>query len=110
MTQFSPPMQPGMMGSYKPHRATLVLVLGILGLVLCVICGIIAWVMGNADLKEMDAGTMDPSGRGMTQAGKICGMVGCIINLVVVGLWILMVVGAIVTGAATSGGSPVGGP
>ncbi len=38
--------------------------------------------MGSADLKEMDAGTMDPEGRGITNAGKICGMIGCIILIV----------------------------
>ena len=45
----------------KPHRGAVVLVLGILGLAVCLICGIIAWVMGNNDLREMDAGIMDPS-------------------------------------------------
>ena len=50
----------------KPHRGVLILVLGILGIVCCFICGIIAWVMGNGDLREMAAGTMDPSGQGLT--------------------------------------------
>ncbi len=35
--------------------------------------------MGNSDLKEMDAGTMDPSGRSITQGGKICGMIATIL-------------------------------
>ena len=74
----------------KPHRGGIVLALGILGLVVCTICGIIAWVMGNNDLREMTAGTMDPSGRGMTQAGKICGMVSVIIPIVVLSIWLLM--------------------
>ena len=82
----------------KPHRGTLILVLGILSLVVCQPIGIAAWVMGANDLKEMDAGTMDPSGRGTTQAGKICGMIGCIlmiITVVIVGLvFALGVVGA----------------
>jgi len=89
----------------KPHRGTLVLVLGILGLVVCVICGILAWVFGNADLKEMDAGQMDPSGRGMTQAGKIVGMVSVILNVVGFALWIIIVLimgAAAVTGAASN--------
>jgi hypothetical protein len=70
----------------KPHRGTLILVLGILGLVLCGFLGIAAWVMGNGDLKQMDAGTMDPSGRSITNAGRICGIIGTI----------LMVLGALV--------------
>jgi hypothetical protein len=63
----------------KSHRGTLVLVLGILGLVICGPLGIVAWVMGANDIKEMNAGTMDPSGRGVTQAGKICGIIGTIL-------------------------------
>ena len=67
----------------KPHRGTLILVLGILGLVVCAPVAIAAWIMGSGDLKEMDAGTMDPSGRGVTNAGKICGIVGTILLIVV---------------------------
>ena len=59
----------------RPHRGTVILVFGILGLVVCVIFGIVAWVMGNNDLNEMRAGRMDPSGNDLTQAGRICGMV-----------------------------------
>ena len=73
----------------KPHRGTLILVLGILSLVLCAPVGIAAWIMGGSDLKEMAAGTMDPTGRDTTKAGKICGMIG--VALMVIG----MVIGAL---------------
>ena len=63
----------------KPHRGTVILVLGILSLVICGPLGIFAWIMGQADLKQMNAGTMDPEGRGNTQAGKICGMIATIL-------------------------------
>ncbi len=66
----------------KPHRGTLILVLGILSLVVCAFLGIPAWIMGNNDLKEMDAGTMDAAGRGNTNAGRICGMIGTILRIV----------------------------
>ena len=72
-----------------PHRGGVILALGILGLVCCFICGIIAWVMGNNDLREMAAGRMDRSGQGMTQAGKICGMISVILWLIVVVIQIL---------------------
>jgi len=78
-TQAQAPVQ-----SLAPHRGVLILVLGILGIVCCFICGIIAWVMGNNDIREIDAGRMDPTGRGLTQAGKICGMVGVILTIVVI--------------------------
>jgi hypothetical protein len=75
----------------KPHRGTLILVLGILGLVICQPIGIAAWIMGSGDLKQMDAGQMDPSGRGLTSAGRICGIVATVLLLlsIVVGLLLL---------------------
>ena len=89
-----PPQQP-----LRPHRGGIILALGILGLVVCFICGIIAWIMGKNDLKEMEAGTMDLSGRGLTQAGRICGMVSVILPIAVICLWLLM---AILIGAASA--------
>ena len=74
----------------RPHRGVLILVLGILGIVCCFICGIIAWAMGNGDLREMDAGRMDPSGRGLTQAGKICGMISVILLIIGIVIQIIM--------------------
>ncbi|MCK5852071.1 DUF4190 domain-containing protein [bacterium] len=76
----------------KPHRGTTVLVLGILGIACCMICGIIAWVMGNNDLKEMDAGIMDPEGRGITQAGKICGIVSVGLQIIGLLIWIAVMI------------------
>jgi hypothetical protein len=73
----------------KPHRATTVLLLGILSLVVCAPLGFAAWVMGNNDLREMDNGLMDPSGRDSTSAGRICGIIGSV-------LCILAVIAAIV--------------
>ena len=75
--------------SVAPHRGVLILVLGILSIVCCFICGIIAWVMGNNDMRQMDAGRMDPTGRGITQAGKICGIVGIILNIIVIVMQVL---------------------
>ena len=80
----------------------MILIFGILGLVgICWPLGIIAWVMGNGDLKEMDAGAMDPSGRSMTNAGRICGMIGTI--LLIIGVVVLIALfGLGLTGAITS--------
>lgn len=78
-----------------PHRGVAVLVLGILGINLFPL-GIAAWVMGHYDLLEMDAGRMDPSGRGLTAAGRICGIIGVVLACVggLVGMALLSVVGA----------------
>lgn len=35
--------------------------------------------MGSDDLREMDFGQMDPSGRDLTNAGRILGKVGTVI-------------------------------
>jgi hypothetical protein len=69
----------------QAHRGPLILVLGILSVVphgLHLILGPIAWILGNNDLKEIQAGRMDPEGEGMTNAGRICGMIGTILGLV----------------------------
>ena len=73
-----------------PHRGPLILVLGILGIVCCVICGIVAWAMANNDLRQMDTGLRDPAGRGLTQAGKICGIVSVVLAIVGFVLGLLM--------------------
>src|SRR5262245_28811981 len=69
----------------KPHRGLTVLLLGIFGLKTCGLLGIVAIIMGRNDLAEMDAGRMDPSGRGMTQAGYIIGIVSAVLFLITIG-------------------------
>ena len=63
----------------QPHRGTLILVFGILGLVCCGPFGLAAWIMGSGDLKQMDAGTMDSEGRSSTNGGKICGIIATVL-------------------------------
>lgn len=63
----------------EPHRGTLILTLGILGILLLpIIFGPIAWRMGSSDLHKMSTGIMDPEGRSVTNAGRICGIIGTI--------------------------------
>ena len=71
-------------GRVEPHRGTLILVLGILGIVACGFIGIPAWLMGKADLEKMRRGEMDREGEGLTKAGYILGIVATI--LIAVGL------------------------
>jgi hypothetical protein len=74
---------------WEPHRSGLVLALGILSTVTIVAypcaviglpLGIAAWAMGQADLKKMRQNVMDPEGRGSTQAGWVCGIIGTVIT------------------------------
>ncbi len=82
----------------RPHRATLILLLGILALALFLSmaipyvavsfpCGILAWVLGRRDLKEMAAGRMYSSGHDLTQVGLICGIVATVLAILW-GLWL----------------------
>jgi hypothetical protein len=80
----------------EPDRGTLVLSLGIISLAgilawcipflgfimvpVCAILGLAAWIMGQIDLRKMKRGLMDDQGRGMTKAGWICGILGTILN------------------------------
>ena len=85
----------------EPHRGTTILVLGILGLVVCQVCGIIAWVMANQDIPKMEAGTMDQEGLGQAKAGKICGIISVIILVVAL---IIVVLSLVLFGAAAAQG------
>ena len=69
----------------------MILVFGVLGLVVCQLFGIAAWVMGNTDLNEMNAGYMDPSGRDLTNAGRICGMVATALLIIPVMFGLIVV-------------------
>ncbi len=75
----------------KPHRANLVLGLGIVGLLCCGPLGIVAYIFGKNDLAEMDAGAMDPSGRGTTNVGRILGIVAIVFLVIQVGYGIVAV-------------------
>jgi uncharacterized membrane protein YjgN (DUF898 family) len=73
------------------------LVLGILSLVVCGICGPFAWSMANNALREMDAQPgVTFSNRGNITAGRICGIIGTvllILGVVWIVLWIVVIAG-----------------
>jgi hypothetical protein len=77
----------------EPHRAGLVLGLGIVSMILSATCllsifglpiGVAAWAIGQRDLEKIRAGAMDPKGMNTTHAGWICGIVGTVLNALVV--------------------------
>ena len=69
-------------GHYVPEppatsKATLALVLGIVGLTLCPgAASIPAWIIGHEAVKEIDASNGQLGGRSMAMAGKVTGIVG----------------------------------
>lgn len=91
----------------EPHRGTVILVIGIVGLAAFGICCPIAWILGKSDLDKMDAGKMDPDGRSSTYAGYLCGKIGSIVMLAILGLIALWCVfglfAAIITAGAQRG-------
>ena len=103
---------------FPPHRGGLILGLGISGVVISVIgfllCAVLpvfalglsipAWVMGRNDLRAIDAGAMDPTGRGSTMAGMVMGIVGTVLGgLAALGtVAVLAFILAIFVGAAAS--------
>lgn len=105
---YPPPSQypPGYQPYYVPPKhpqATTAMIMGILGLAVCGVLAPIAWVMGGRALQEIDANPTAYSGRGEANAGKIMGIVGsCLIILMIVAF-----VGFIFLGLAveSSGGS-----
>ena len=91
----SPYTPSGYQPSLPPHRGGLILALGLLGIfspVLNCCCplpmGLIglaasipALLMAQADLRAMDAGRMDPSGRGLAHAGIVLAVIAIGLNV-----------------------------
>lgn len=77
-------------GFQQPHRGGMILALGICGILVCVVLGIPAWVMGNTDIRKMNAGQMDASGRDLTQAGRILGMISVILGIIGLAFFLFM--------------------
>ena len=51
---------------------------------------------GNNDLREIRAGKMDRAGEGITQAGRICGIIGTILGclqLIWMTIWLVVLFG-----------------
>jgi len=108
MTQMPPPVAPPPDMPMQPHRGVMILVFSILSWFLCVIFGVVAWVLANSDLRAMAEGRMDPTGEGITKAGKIVAMINVILTIVaIVGAIIMLVlgVGLAAAAAASSGGA-----
>jgi hypothetical protein len=81
----------------RPHRGGTILTLGILGLVVCPFLGVGAWFMGDDDLQQMKQGIMDSSGRDLTNAGRICGIVATCMFIIQVLLLAVFFVGSWLT-------------
>jgi hypothetical protein len=86
-----------------PHRGVMILIFGIVGLVICPPFGIVPWIMGRNDMKLIDSGKMDPTGRGMTQAGMIIGIIATCLAALALLIWGGIFVAALLFAGAAAG-------
>jgi hypothetical protein len=107
----------------RHHRGGLILAFGIISLVAVFLCpmigivlGILAWIWGNSDLRGIEGGEVDPEGRSLIQAGRICGIIGTVLNLlyflflVVYLIFIFVFIAAMPPPAPPPQNAPVGVP
>ena len=66
--------------------------MGILSWFLCCIFGIVAWHLGGQDIKQMNAGRMDPSGLSLTKAGYWIGVCSLLLQLLLFVGYLVMIV------------------
>lgn len=94
MTDMPPPPPPPSGNAYpETSQATLALILGILGIVMCGLAAPFAWWLGKSEVDAIDAGRRPPEGRSNANAGKILGMVGTgllILAIVAIGAFIAL--------------------
>lgn len=88
-----PPNQPYYVAPPDHPQATTTLVLGILGLVLCQVLSPFAWIMGSRVVGEIDRSRGAYGGRGLANAGRICGIVGTWLIVITIGLIFVFVAG-----------------
>ncbi len=79
----------------KPHRGSLILILGILSVLGLVVLGPLAWWLGTQDLRQMEEGQIDPAGKVTTNLGRFLGMISTVLTGVILlaGLVVNLVAG-----------------
>lgn len=85
----------------KHPKATMALVLGILGLIVCGFLAPFAWVIGGRAVAEIDANPGVYDGRGEAQAGRILGIIGSVLLILGV-LAVAAFAALLIIGVATS--------
>jgi len=96
-----PPVIPGTIAQ-QSSKATVAVVLGVLGIICCGLLAPVAWYLANEELKGIDVGRLSDANRGMAQVAKILGIIGTI--LLAIGLlWVFAFGGMAILGALTGG-------
>ena len=82
------------------EKATPVFVLGLLGIVICPICGIVAWIMGHGARKQAKEAGEEPTGT--LTAGWILGIISTSLFALGIVIWLLIFMLAIGGAAAAA--------
>ncbi len=93
---FSPGMTGGFGQAYaESSQALLALLLSLAALLCCGLLWPVAWKLGHDEIVAIDAGRRDPNNRGTANAGRIIGMIGTGLLVLVVVVWIIAVLAAL---------------
>ncbi|MEK6269639.1 MAG: hypothetical protein N2B57_02680 [Planctomycetales bacterium] len=78
----------------KPEGGVSIFVIGLLGMLLCQVLGIIAWVQGNTYMQKCRNLGVEPEG--IAVAGRILGMISSILFIIgLVGIFIALIIPAV---------------
>lgn len=85
-------------------NATATLVLGILSIVICFICGIVALIISNKDVSMYKANPelYSEASYNNIKAGRICSIIGICLQLIVIIFYIIIIAFAVSTAARFS--------
>ena len=93
--QVSPPGTGGVQGK---SNATLILVLGIVGLLCCSLLGPVVWYMGKQELQGIAEGRLPAANEGTAKAGMILGIITTILLILSI-VWIIFFGGMAILGS-----------
>jgi uncharacterized membrane protein len=76
-------------------QGTTIMILGIVSLFTCFILGIVAVVKSKAVLQEIDANPGAYTNRGNVQAGRICGIISIILQVIGIVIYAVIAIAAL---------------
>ena len=86
----------------EQSQGTTALVLGILGVLGCLITAPFAWYLGNKEVAGIDQGLRNPANRGLGTAGKVLGIIGTVFLGLAVVFFVILPIIAILFGTVVT--------